>query len=142
MVALWRYDKRDYYGSPLLRAKVRARDIGTGLESASQLQPQPGSPVVYHGMQLLNVESDASLLSAMVGYVTSVLQIQIEGRSLPTLALTPILTLTLTLTLGARRSRRDRRCDAHRSLPLAPALTPTLAPKPEPPNPSRVTLAA
>ena len=45
VVALWRYDKRDYYGSP----------------------------VVYHGMQLLNVESDPTLLSAMVDYVTSVL---------------------------------------------------------------------
>ena len=45
VVALWRYDKRDYYGSP----------------------------VVYHGMQLLNVESDPPLLSAMVCYVTSVL---------------------------------------------------------------------
>ena len=45
VVALWKYDKRDYYGSP----------------------------VVYHGMQLLNVESDPSLLAAMVAYVTTVL---------------------------------------------------------------------
>ena len=26
VVALWRYDKRDYYGSPVLRVKVRVRD--------------------------------------------------------------------------------------------------------------------
>ena len=26
VVALWRYDKRDYYGSPELRVKVRVRD--------------------------------------------------------------------------------------------------------------------
>ena len=25
VVALWRYDKRDYYGSPELRVKVRVR---------------------------------------------------------------------------------------------------------------------
>ena len=45
-----------------------------GLDFGSQLRPQPqaGSPVVYHGMQLLNVESDPPLLSAMVDYVTSV----------------------------------------------------------------------
>ena len=46
VVAIWRYDKRDYHGSP----------------------------VVYHGMQLLNVGSDPPLLSAMVAYVTSVLE--------------------------------------------------------------------
>lgn len=45
VVAIWRYDKRDYHGSP----------------------------VVYHGMQLLNVESDGPLLSAMVDYVVAVL---------------------------------------------------------------------
>lgn len=45
VVALWRYDKRDYHGSP----------------------------VVYHGMRLLNVEAEPSLLKPMVEYVTAVL---------------------------------------------------------------------
>jgi len=45
VVALWKYDKRDYHGSP----------------------------VVYHGMRLYNVEADPELLSRMVAYVTGVL---------------------------------------------------------------------
>ena len=75
VVALWRYDKRDYYGSP----------------------------VVYHGMQLLNVESDPPLLSAMVAYVTSVLDALILREPLilaRALTLTPTLTLTLNPTLS------------------------------------------
>ena len=46
VVALWRYDKRDYYGSP----------------------------VVYHGMRLLNVESDPTMLGPMVSYVVAALE--------------------------------------------------------------------
>ena len=45
VVALWKYDKRDYHGSP----------------------------VVYHGMRLHNVEADEPLLRGMVAYVTAVL---------------------------------------------------------------------
>lgn len=45
VVAIWRYDKRDYFGSP----------------------------VVYHGMQLLNVEAEPALLGPMVAYVTAAL---------------------------------------------------------------------
>ena len=45
MVAIWRYDKRDYHGSP----------------------------VVYHGMRLLNVEDNPKLHTAMVDYVRAVL---------------------------------------------------------------------
>jgi len=45
VVAIWKYDKRDYHGSP----------------------------VVYHGMQLLNVESNPDLHSRMVSYTTRVL---------------------------------------------------------------------
>ena len=44
-VAIWRYDKRDYHGSP----------------------------VVYHGMQLLNIEADPELLAPMVEYIRGVL---------------------------------------------------------------------
>ena len=45
VVAIWRYDKRDYHGSP----------------------------VVYHGMRLLNVEANAELHGAMVEYTKRVL---------------------------------------------------------------------
>lgn len=44
-VAIWRYDKRDYHGSP----------------------------VVYHGMRLLNVEANPALHGAMVAYIKKVL---------------------------------------------------------------------
>ena len=43
VVALWKYDKRDYHGSP----------------------------VVYHGMRLHNVEADEPLLRGMAAYVTA-----------------------------------------------------------------------
>ena len=39
VVALWRYDKRDYYGSPELRVKVRVRD-GVRMRVQSQV-PTP-----------------------------------------------------------------------------------------------------
>ena len=45
VVAIWRYDKRDYHGSP----------------------------VVYHGMRLLNLESNPELHAAMVEYTCKVL---------------------------------------------------------------------
>ena len=46
IVAIWKYDKRDYHGKP----------------------------VVYHGMELLNVESNPELHAPLVAYITGVLE--------------------------------------------------------------------